>query len=101
MASRTYPPPQTPLPSGGIMHLAGHIRWTDLNFNGDKHYKRWLEYGQSKTANALMGVALAEELGHRGLLAFPICQGVSFTNLAAHGRADLAAVSADLIEMNN
>ncbi|KAH1486532.1 hypothetical protein KXV92_005568 [Aspergillus fumigatus] len=48
-----------------------------------------------------MGVSLAEKLGHRGLLAFPICPGVSLTNLAAHGREDLAAFSADLTDMDN
>lgn len=83
------------------VHRIGHIHWSDPNFNGGKHYQRWLGYSQSKTANALMGVSLAEKLGHRGLLAFPICPGVSLTNLAAHGREDLAAFSADLTDMDN
>ncbi|KXG49924.1 Short-chain dehydrogenase/reductase SDR [Penicillium griseofulvum] len=60
--------------SSGV-HRVGNIRWTDYNFNNGKHYQRWLGYGQSKTANALMGLALAEKLGPQGVLAFPMCPG--------------------------
>ncbi|EIT76353.1 dehydrogenase [Aspergillus oryzae 100-8] len=97
LASKT---PRIVVVSSGV-HRVGHIRWSDPNFNGGKYYQRWLGYGQSKTANALMGVSLAEKLGYRGLLVFPICPGVSLTNLAAHGSADLAAFSADLTDMDN
>jgi NAD(P)-dependent dehydrogenase (short-subunit alcohol dehydrogenase family) len=83
------------------VHRVGHIRWTDYNFNDGKNYQRWLSYGQSKTANALMGLALAEKLGSRGLVAFPMCPGVCYTNLSAHGADDYAAFSADLTEMDN
>lgn len=50
------------------VHRVGNIRWSDYNFDQGKHYQRWLAYGQSKTANALMGLSLAEKLGSRGLL---------------------------------
>lgn len=83
------------------VHRVGHIRWTDYNFNNGKNYQRWLSYGQSKTANALMGLALAQKLGSRGLVAFPMCPGVCYTNLSAHGADDYAAFSADLTEMDN
>ncbi|KAL5364661.1 hypothetical protein BJX96DRAFT_188011 [Aspergillus floccosus] len=97
LASKT---PRIVVVSSGV-HRVGHFRWPDPNFNRGEHYQRWLGYGQSKTANALMGVSLAEKLGYRGLLVFPICPGVSLTNLAAHGSADLAAFSADLTDMDN
>ncbi|KAJ2997605.1 hypothetical protein NUW58_g599 [Xylaria curta] len=44
------------------VHRVGHIRWTDPSFNNGKDYQRWLAYGQSKTANSLMAVALAEKI---------------------------------------
>ena len=37
-------------------------------------------YGQSKTANLLFSVSLAEKLGKRGLLAFSLHPGAIFTN---------------------
>ncbi|CVL00534.1 probable oxidoreductase, short-chain dehydrogenase/reductase family [Fusarium mangiferae] len=83
------------------VHRVGHIRWTDYNFNDGKHYQRWLSYGQSKTANALTALALAEKLGSRGLLSFGMCPGTSLTNLSAHGSGDYAAFSADLTQMDN
>ncbi|KAL5594649.1 hypothetical protein BROUX41_001568 [Berkeleyomyces rouxiae] len=83
------------------VHRIGPIRWTDPNFNGGKSYHRWLAYGQSKTANALMALSLAEKLGARGLLAFPLCPGVCYTNLSAHGMDDQVAFGADLSAMDN
>lgn len=79
--------PRVVVVSSGV-HRVGHIRWSDYNFNGGKHYQRWLAYGQSKTANALMALSLAEKLGSRGLMALPLCPGVSYTNLSAHGIDD-------------
>lgn len=86
--------------SSGV-HRVGHIRWTDHSFHEGRHYQRWLSYGQSKTANALFGLELAARYGRRGLLSFPMCPGVSMTNLSAHGAADLSAFAADLTEMDN
>ncbi|KAF7589537.1 hypothetical protein BBP40_004202 [Aspergillus hancockii] len=79
--------------SSGV-HRVGHIRWSDYNFNDGRHYQRWLSYGQSKTANALMGLALTERLDTRGLLSFPMCPGVCYTNLSAHGIDDQASFAA-------
>lgn len=92
--------PRIVVVSSGV-HRVGNIRWTDYNFNGGKNYQRWLGYGQSKTANALMGHALAEKLGPKGVLAFPMCPGTSHTNLSAHGAHDYVSFAADLTEMDN
>lgn len=92
--------PRVVFVSSGV-HRIGHIRWTDYNFNEGKHYQRWLAYGQSKTANALTALALAERLRSRGLLSFALCPGVILTNLAAHGLDDQASFSADLTSMDN
>ncbi|WYZ38118.1 hypothetical protein EsH8_III_000032 [Colletotrichum jinshuiense] len=65
-------------------HRLGHIRWSDYNFNDGKHYNPWHAYGQSKTANCLMALSLAEKLGGKGLLSFSLHPGVIFTNLGTH-----------------
>ncbi|KAL1880053.1 hypothetical protein Daus18300_001416 [Diaporthe australafricana] len=83
------------------LHRIGHIRWSDYNFNEGKHYQRWLAYGQSKTANALTALALAEKLGSKGVLSFALCPGVIYTNLSAHGLDDQASFMKDLSEMEN
>lgn len=79
-------------------HGVGHIRWTDYNFNEGKYYKRWFAYGQSKTANALMAIGLAQRLGSKGLLAFSLCPGRNTTNLASHEADNMAAFVEDLME---
>lgn len=57
---------------------------THAKQNGE-HYNEWYAYGQSKTANMLMALSLAEKLGSkRGLLAFSLHPGVILTNLAGH-----------------
>ncbi|KAF6819828.1 short-chain dehydrogenase [Colletotrichum plurivorum] len=80
-------------------HRLGPVRWTDHAFDGGRTYDAWSAYGQSKTANALFSVALAERLGggSAGLAAFSVCPGfVAATNLAAHGAADFAGFLAGL-----
>ncbi|WYZ42458.1 hypothetical protein EsH8_VI_000157 [Colletotrichum jinshuiense] len=73
-------------------HRLGHMRWTDYNFNEGKHYDKWAAYGQSKTANSLFSVALADKLGEsKGLLAFSLCPGYVPSNLAAHEAHDFPA----------
>lgn len=51
-----------------------------------KTYNKWHAYGQSKTANMLFAVSLAQKLGQRkGLLAFSLHPGVIMdTTLGAH-----------------
>ncbi|KAL4971089.1 putative short-chain dehydrogenase [Aspergillus stella-maris] len=59
-------------------HRLGPIRWGDYNFKEGKTYNKWSAYGQSKTANILMAVSLAEKLGSKGLLAYSLHPGVIF-----------------------
>ncbi|KEY64662.1 hypothetical protein S7711_02862 [Stachybotrys chartarum IBT 7711] len=66
-------------------HRLGPIRWGDINFDGGKLYDKWRAYGQSKTANMLMAISLAEKLGSRGLLAFSLHPGlIMTTGLGSH-----------------
>ncbi|KAF9877236.1 short-chain dehydrogenase reductase family [Colletotrichum karsti] len=65
-----------------------------------KHYNKWFAYGQSKTANCLMALSLAEKLGERGLLSFSLHPGVIWTNLADHIE-DFDSLKAHDISMGN
>jgi NAD(P)-dependent dehydrogenase (short-subunit alcohol dehydrogenase family) len=51
---------------------------------GGENYNKWRAYGQSKTANMLMALSLAEKLGAKGLRAFSLHPGVIGTNLGGH-----------------
>ncbi|KAL2015320.1 hypothetical protein VTK56DRAFT_5802 [Thermocarpiscus australiensis] len=68
--------------SGG--HRLSPVRFDDLDFHGGENYNKWRAYGQSKSANILMAVSLAEKLGNKGLRAFSLHPGVIGTNLARH-----------------
>ncbi|KAK3360633.1 hypothetical protein B0T25DRAFT_132121 [Lasiosphaeria hispida] len=65
-------------------HRFSHIRFDDYNFDNSKTYNKWIAYGQSKTANMLTAVSLADKLAGKGLLAFSLHPGVISTNLAGH-----------------
>ncbi|KAK0726122.1 WW domain-containing oxidoreductase [Lasiosphaeris hirsuta] len=78
-------------------HRLGAVRFHDYNFDGGKTYNPWTAYGQSKTANMLMALSLAEKLGSRGLVAVSLHPGVIFgTSLANHmnPEEDFAALTA-------
>ncbi|KAF8891617.1 hypothetical protein CPB84DRAFT_1683279 [Gymnopilus junonius] len=64
-------------------HRFSPFRFKDYNFDGGKTYHPWRGYGQSKTANMLMAISLAEKLGKRSLLAFSVHPGGIVTNLAS------------------
>ncbi|KAK2060032.1 WW domain-containing oxidoreductase [Colletotrichum caudatum] len=64
-------------------HRLSHIRWDDYNFNTGT-YNKWVAYGQSKTANMLFSLSLAEKLGKRSLLSLSLHPGVIGTNLSNH-----------------
>jgi NAD(P)-dependent dehydrogenase (short-subunit alcohol dehydrogenase family) len=52
---------------------------------GGENYNKWHAYGQSKTANMLMALSLAEKLGPRGLRAFSVHPGtIGSTSLGTH-----------------
>ncbi len=44
-------------------------------------YNKWIAYGQSKTANILFSVELAQRLGSKGLKAFALHPGAIQTNI--------------------
>ncbi|RDW63421.1 putative retinol dehydrogenase 13 protein [Coleophoma cylindrospora] len=80
-------------------HRLSPFRFEDYNFRDGKIYNKWLGYGQSKTANMLMTISLAEKLGAKHKLsAFSINPGVITTNLDGHlklygeSEADLEAL---------
>ncbi|KAI5460135.1 hypothetical protein BGZ63DRAFT_426080 [Mariannaea sp. PMI_226] len=66
-------------------HRLSPIRWGDINFDNGTSYDKWAAYGQSKTANMLFAVSLAEKLGKRGLVACSVHPGsILNTGLTAH-----------------
>ncbi|KAH8895933.1 NAD(P)-binding protein [Thozetella sp. PMI_491] len=67
-------------------HRLNPMRWADHNFSNGETYNRWHAYGQSKTANILMALSLAEKLGPRhGLVAVSLHPGVvEGTALGSH-----------------
>ncbi|KAF6828529.1 short-chain dehydrogenase reductase family [Colletotrichum musicola] len=74
-------------------HRLGTIRWTDFNFKDGETYSQWTAYGQSKTANCLYSLSLAEKLGSKGLLSFSLHPGVIWTNLGNHLEGDFEGLS--------
>ncbi|KAI1161776.1 WW domain-containing oxidoreductase [Nemania serpens] len=65
-------------------HRLNPIRWDDYNFQNGANYNKWFAYGQSKTANILFSLSLAEKLGSRGLQTYSLHPGVIATNLGDH-----------------
>ncbi|RMJ23884.1 short-chain dehydrogenase [Aspergillus sp. HF37] len=66
-------------------HRLNPFRFDDCKFDDGKSYNRWYAYGQSKTANMLFAISLAQKLGMKhGLRAFSLHPGVIFTNLGHH-----------------
>ncbi len=70
---------------------AGHLRspviFDDLHF-AFRPYDPWLAYGQSKTANVLFAVALAERWAQDGITANALMPGGIATNLQRHLEPD-------------
>ncbi|KAL4795110.1 hypothetical protein BDV19DRAFT_379037 [Aspergillus venezuelensis] len=77
-------------------HRLGPIRWGDYNFKEGKTYNKWSAYGQSKTANILMAVSLAEKLGSKGLLAYSLHPGVIFNTSLSLGVENAQAAYGEL-----
>ncbi|KAH6958062.1 hypothetical protein DER45DRAFT_484173 [Fusarium avenaceum] len=66
-------------------HRLGAIRWGDPHFSNGDLYNKWSAYGQSKTANMLFAISLAEKLGSRGLQAYSLHPGAILeTSLGSH-----------------
>ncbi|PYH90451.1 short-chain dehydrogenase [Aspergillus ellipticus CBS 707.79] len=62
-------------------HKRGPVRFADWGFGGGACYDKWQAYGQSKTANMLFSVALAEKLGGRGIGSFSLYPGRMVTGI--------------------
>ncbi|EIW75747.1 NAD(P)-binding protein [Coniophora puteana RWD-64-598 SS2] len=65
-------------------HRLSFMRWPDVGFSDGQCYNKWRAYGQSKTANMLMAVELAQRLGKRGLTAVSLHPGAIGTNIGNH-----------------
>ncbi|GLA65073.1 hypothetical protein AtubIFM56815_002951 [Aspergillus tubingensis] len=63
-------------------HLLSPVRFHDWNFDEGRNYDPWLAYGQSKSANMLFSVSLAQKLGSKGLVSVSLHPGTINTNLA-------------------
>ncbi|GLA78855.1 hypothetical protein AtubIFM55763_000748 [Aspergillus tubingensis] len=63
-------------------HLLSPVRFHDWNFDEGRNYDPWLAYGQSKSANMLFSVSLAQKLGGKGLVSVSLHPGTINTNLA-------------------
>ncbi|KAG4266367.1 oxidoreductase [Fusarium proliferatum] len=73
----------------------GPIRFADPHFSDGELYDQWSAYGQSKTANMLFSVSLAQKLGSRGLQSYSVHPGLILsTGLGTH--LDFASMDADL-----
>ncbi|KAI0741667.1 hypothetical protein C8Q80DRAFT_1110679 [Daedaleopsis nitida] len=84
-------------------HRLSPIRWDDVQFSEGETYHKWRAYGQSKTANILFTLSLAEKLGLSGVKAFSLHPGTITTNLGRFTDldADIACLREIDIEMGN
>jgi len=82
---------KTPHPRVVFVASAGHmysgIRFDDIGFQDGKVYDKQQAYGQSKTANMLNAVALAEKYGKNGLVAISL-----HVRISGRTRADISPV---------
>ncbi|KAK5655185.1 hypothetical protein OQA88_6084 [Cercophora sp. LCS_1] len=65
-------------------HRLERVRFEDVGFDEGRTYDKWRAYGQSKTANMLMPLGLAERVGKLGVRAYSVHPGVIMTGLADH-----------------
>jgi NAD(P)-dependent dehydrogenase (short-subunit alcohol dehydrogenase family) len=83
-------------------HSFGHIRFDNLQ--GERHYQRWLAYGQSKLANLLFAFELSRRsaLSDLDLTSVAAHPGYAATNLQTQGaRMENSRVKAKLAELGN
>ncbi len=64
-------------------HKISDIRWDDIHFRKGG-YDKWVAYGQSKTANALLAVGLDDREKANGIRAFAVHPGGIMTPLQRH-----------------
>ena len=58
-----------------------------------KVYHPWVGYGQTKSANMLFAISLAEKLGRKGLVAVSVHPGGIKTNLATNSGSNFDSLS--------
>jgi NAD(P)-dependent dehydrogenase (short-subunit alcohol dehydrogenase family) len=83
-------------------HSFGRIRFDNLQ--GERHYQRWLAYGQSKLANLLFAFELSRRaaLSDLDLTSVAAHPGYAATNLQTQGaRMDNSRVKTTLAELGN
>ncbi|KIX03372.1 uncharacterized protein Z518_06924 [Rhinocladiella mackenziei CBS 650.93] len=75
-------------------HKIGPVRFDDYNFSDGQEYDPWSAYGQSKTANVLFSLALAQKLRPLGMQSYAVHPGGIFgTSLADHIKDVVAALA--------
>ena len=80
-------------------HVFSSVRFDDPNFHEGKEYLSWEGYGQSKTANILMAVALNsrfQESGNQSIKAFALHPGSIASGLQKYVEGDPAVMKAAL-----
>jgi NAD(P)-dependent dehydrogenase (short-subunit alcohol dehydrogenase family) len=65
-------------------HHFAPIMFDDPGFSNGKTYKKWIAYGQSKTANILFAKELSNRYKSKGLLSYSLHPGSIDTNLQRH-----------------
>ncbi|OAP59434.1 hypothetical protein AYL99_06732 [Fonsecaea erecta] len=66
-------------------HKISPVRFEDYNFSDGKEYDPWSGYGQSKTANVLFSLYLANKLRDRGIQSYAVHPGGIYeTQLGTH-----------------
>ncbi|KAG5735465.1 Retinol dehydrogenase 12 [Termitomyces sp. T112] len=65
-------------------HFWGPVRFDNIGFDEGKTYDKWAAYGQSKTANILFAIELAERYKNTKLKVFSIHPGGAVTSLHQH-----------------
>lgn len=65
-------------------HTWGQMRFDDYNFQNGEVYDSWAAYGQSKTANMLFAVELAQRFKNTKLTAFSVQPSGAITGLQKH-----------------
>ncbi|EXJ67729.1 uncharacterized protein A1O5_09075 [Cladophialophora psammophila CBS 110553] len=77
-------------------HKIGPVRLEDYNFSDGKEYDPWSSYGQSKTANVLFSLYLANKLRGRGIQSYAVHPGGIYDTQLANHMTDVPASLASI-----
>ncbi|KAI9738279.1 MAG: hypothetical protein M1834_008777 [Cirrosporium novae-zelandiae] len=64
-------------------HQRANLNLDDINYRDGNNYNKWLAYANSKAANVLFSVGLAQHFGDRGLRSFAVDPGIIVTTSLA------------------